>query len=88
MINRVQVVKNPIYFNQFQDIELRIGDADATGAGAEPLTNGKAVGHAEFSNEGEHDFIVDPPSDGRLLTLQNMGNASFSLDEIDVYVNY
>ena len=89
-ISRVEAVKRRSLNERFQQVELRIGDADETGKGLEQLSANPLVGYfGEMVNNPLATFEVAPPADGKYLTLQKLttgGNGGLEFYEIFVLV--
>ena len=72
----------PPYTNEFDTVELRIGNVDMTGSRPVQFTENPLAGTYGSSNAVEVIFDVNPPMNGRYLTLQTLVVQWFSIDEI------
>ena len=71
------------YTNQFESVELRIGNVDKTGSAPVQFTENALAGYSGPSSSAvEVIFDVNPPISGRYLTLQTIANQSLSIDEV------
>ena len=71
-------------WNQFHFVEVRIGNTDMTGTGNTQMMENHVAGNSgAASSPSEYVYVVEPPLDGRYLTLQNVEGVNYlSVDEI------
>ena len=72
-----------MYIEQFDSVELRIGNNDMTGSPLGPFTENQWIGYLGQSlTVQSHTVSVEPQVSGRFLTLQTMVNQVMGIDEI------
>ena len=71
------------YTNQFESVELRIGNVDNTGSPLVQFSENPLAGtYGASSSVIEVIFDVNPPVTGRYLTLQTIADQYLSIDEV------
>ena len=84
-ILRVDIMKRRAGTYDFQQVELRIGNTDKTGAGLVQFTDNTFVAKSPGpSNERDYSYHV-PLLSGRYLVLQCVKANAFSIDEVWVF---
>ena len=79
---------NPDTVKKFNNVELRVGNADESDKGLSQLTENPLVSiypspSTTFSNYAT--FVISSPVNGRFLTLQILDSASLEIKELWVY---
>ena len=71
------------YWTQFGTVELRIGNVDMSGSGLVRFTENEWIANSgPVSDVVELVFALQPPVEGRFLTLQTLADQYMSFDEV------
>ena len=81
----MRIVKRATGRHQFQNVNVRIGNADETGSTSVEFSQNPIVGTFGLkTNDLEHIFDINPRANGRYMTLQNHISDVLSIDEVYV----
>ena len=71
------------FHEEFDDVEMRIGNVDKTGSGMTQFTDNQWVGYSTpFVSDLNYVLAVEPAVEGRYLTFQIMVDQVLGIDEV------